>query len=157
MRKLSKMTTIAAGTAGAVAVSGIAFAYWTSTGSGTGGAGSDTTTPVTVNQTSTITTLAPGVAPVMLGGTFNNPNAATVRVGTVTVSVASVTKAVGAPAGTCDASDYAVTDATPTDAEIPSGNSVGSWTGATISFSNKAGVNQDACKGATVSLAYSVS
>jgi hypothetical protein len=157
MRKLSKMTTIAAGTVGAVAVSGIAFAYWTSTGSGTGSAGSGTTSPVTVNQTSTITTLAPGVAPVTLSGTFDNPNAATVRVGTVSVSVASVTKATGAPAGTCDSSDYVVTDATPTNAEIASGNGVGSWTGATIGFNNKAAVSQDACKGATVNLAYSVS
>lgn len=157
MRKLSTMTTIAVGTAGAVAVSGIAFAYWTSTGSGSGNAGSETTVPVTVNQTSAITTLAPGVAPVTLSGNFDNPNNATVRVGTVLVSVGSVTKAVGAPAGTCDATDYSVTDATPTNAEIAKGNGVGSWTGATVAFNNKAGANQDACKGATVSLTYTVS
>ncbi len=41
------------------------------------------------------------------------------------------------------------------DAEVPAGTSQGSWSGATIKFNNKA-TNQDACKGATVNLAYTI-
>ena len=43
------------------------------------------------------------------------------------------------------------------NAEVPAGDGEGSWTGATIKFNNKAGVNQNACKGATVNLTYTVS
>jgi hypothetical protein len=42
-------------------------------------------------------------------------------------------------------------------AEVPAGNGQGSWSGATLAFNNKADANQDACKGATVNLAYSIS
>jgi hypothetical protein len=66
-----------------------------------------------------------------------------------------VTKATGAVAGTCDATDFTLADAVMTvNAEVPSGNGEGSWTGATIKFNNKAGANQDQCKGATVNLSY---
>ncbi len=77
-------------------------------------------------------------------------------VGTVTASIASVTKAVGAPAGTCDATDFTL--ATPVmnvGAEVPVGAAVGTWSGATIKFNNK-NSNQDACKLATVNLSYTV-
>jgi len=42
-------------------------------------------------------------------------------------------------------------------AEVPAGTAQGSWTGATIQFKNDPAVNQDACKGATVNLAYAIS
>jgi hypothetical protein len=75
----------------------------------------------------------------------------------VTVSISSVTKAGGAPAGTCDATDYTLANAAMTvNADVPAGNGTGSWTGATIQFNNKPATNQDACKGATVNLAYTV-
>ena len=156
MPKYSKRT-LALTAATTVAVSGVAFAYWTAGGSGTGTAASGSTVPITVNQTSAVTALAPGLPAQTLSGTFTNTNDGPVYVGTVTVSISSVTKAAGAPAGTCDATDYTVADATPINAEVPSGTGVGSWTGATIQFNNKADVNQDACKGATVNLAYTVS
>jgi hypothetical protein len=67
-----------------------------------------------------------------------------------------VTKATGAPAGTCDATDFTLANAAMTvNAEVPVGSGQGSWTGATIKFNNKA-TDQDACKGATVSLAYAI-
>ena len=40
--------------------------------------------------------------------------------------------------------------------EVPAGLAKGAWTGATIAFANS-GANQDACKGATVNLAYAIS
>lgn len=121
--------------------------------SGTATSGSNA--PITVVQTSTPTNLRPGGTAQTLSGNFTNPNDSPVYVTSVTASIASVTKAAGAPAGTCDATDYTLAGATMSvGAEVPSGTAQGSWTGATISFNNKAAVNQDACKGATVNFSY---
>lgn len=99
----------------------------------------------------------PGDSAQTLSGNFNNPNPGLAYVGTVTASISSVTKAAGAPAGTCDATDFTLANAAMTvNAEVPTGNAKGSWSGATIKFNNKA-TNQDACKGATVNLAYAIS
>jgi len=137
---------------------GIAVAYWTAGGSGTGTAATSSGTALVVNQTSVVSGLEPGGAAQPLSGDFDNPNAGSVLVGTVTVSIASVVKAGGAPAGTCDASDYTLTGAAMTvNAQVPAGNGTGSWSGATIAFNNKPATNQDACKGATVNLAYTIS
>lgn len=136
----------------------LAYAYWTAGGSGTGTASARSTyQSVTAVQTSTVSNMQPGDQAQTLSGNFDNPNSGPVYVASVTASIASVTKAQGAPAGTCDASDYTLASATMTvDAEVAAGNGVGSWTGATIRFNNKA-TNQDACKGATVNLSYTVS
>jgi hypothetical protein len=141
-----------------VAGSGAAYAYWSTTGSGTGSAAAQASTQaVTAVQTSTISTMAPGVAAQTLTGNFNNPNAGKVYINQVVASIASVTKAAGAPAGTCDATDFTLSNATMSvGAEIGNGNGVGSWTGATIAFNDKA-TNQDPCKGATVNMSYAVS
>jgi hypothetical protein len=136
---------------------GVAFGYWTAGGDGTGTGTVASLADVTVNQTTVLDPMYPGDAAQTLSGTFDNPNAGAVFVTTVTVSVGAVTKAVGAPAGTCDATDFTITSATATvNTEIPVGNGVGAWTGPTIHFHNKAGSNQDACKNATVTLAYSI-
>ncbi len=135
---------------------GAAYAYWTVGGSGTGTATTGTTADITVVQTSTVSEMAPGDSPQTLSGTFDNPNGGDVYVGTVTASIDSVTKAAGAVAGTCDATDYTLANAVMTvNDEVPAGNGVGAWTGATIQFNDKA-TNQDACKGAQVNLAYTV-
>lgn len=135
---------------------GGAYAYWTVAGGGTGsGTTAEGVAAITVNQTSTVTNLYPGGPAQALSGTFTNTNPGPVYVGTVTASIASVTKASGAQ-GTCDASDYTLTGAAMTvNAEVPSGTG-GAWTGATLQFNNKA-TNQDGCKGATVNLAYAIS
>ena len=137
--------------------SSLAYAYWTGSGSGTGTADTaDGTLALTVRQTSVVAAMGPGDVAQVLSGNFDNPNAGPVHVGTVTASIASVTKADGAPAGDCDASDYTLAEKTMTvNAEIPSGERVGTWSGATIKFNNK-NVIQDACKGATVNLAYTI-
>ena len=142
-----------------VAAGGAAFAYWTAGGSGTGSATtSASTSNVTVVQTSVVSSMQPGDAAQTLSGNFNNPNSGPAYVGTVTAAIGSVTKDAGAPTGTCDATDYTLAGAAMTvNAEVPAGTAKGSWTGATIKFNNKAGVNQNACKGATVNLTYTVS
>jgi hypothetical protein len=64
---------------------------------------------------------------------------------------------VGAPSGSCGTGDYTLTGATMTvGAEVPSGSAKGAWTGATIAF-NDTGSLQDACKGATVAITYTIS
>ena len=159
MRKPTKKTTaIIVAAVTVLAGGGAAFAYWTAGGSGTGsGATAAGSSNVTVVQTSTISAMQPGDAAQTLTGKFNNPNTGPAYVGTVTASIASVVKDAGAPAGTCDATDYTLANAAMTvNAEVPAGNNVGSWTGATIKFNNKAS-NQNQCKGATVNLAYAVS
>ncbi len=135
-----------------------AIAYWTAGGAGTGsGNAAGAQTPLTVNQTTTLAAMYPGDSAQTISGDFDNPNPGPIYVGTVTASIASVTKAVGAVAGTCDATDFTLANAAMTvNAEVASGNAKGSWTGATIKFNNKA-TNQDQCKGATVNLAYTIS
>lgn len=146
--------TLIGGVVLALALAGAAIAYWTVGGSGTGSATVGTNNTLTANQTVTLSAMFPGDTPQTLSGNFNNPNTGPTFVSTVTASIASVTPA---GAGTCDASDFTLASPTMTvNAEVPSGNGVGSWSGATIQFNNKPAVNQDGCKGATVNLAYTI-
>jgi hypothetical protein len=136
---------------------GVVYGYWTGSGNGTGSATVGTLADLIVNQTTILDPMYPGDSAQTLSGDFDNPNAGPVLVTTVTVSIDSVTKAVGAPAGTCDATDFTLASATATvNAQVPAGNGVGAWTGPTIKFNNKAGTNQDACKDATLTLGYSI-
>jgi hypothetical protein len=133
-----------------IAVSGVAYAYWTANGSGNGSAAAAPgTNDVTVNQTSTITGLFPGAVARTLSGNFDNLNAGPVYVASVTAVVSSVT---GNP-GTCPLTDFAVAGSAPVGATIPAGTSQGAWTGLTIQLV-ETGINQDGCKGATVHLTY---
>jgi hypothetical protein len=157
MRKFTGRGGLVLGVVVAVAVAGAAVAYWTAGGSGTGsGAAAGAQTPLTANQTTTLTAMYPGDSAQTISGNFDNSNQGPIHVGTVTASISGVTKAAGAPAGTCDASDFTLANAAMTvDADVPAGTGKGSFTGATIQFNNKA-TNQDACKGATVNLAYAI-
>ena len=136
-------------------LAGSAFAYWTAGGSGTGSAVvAAGQSALSANQTTVLSAMYPGDSAQTLSGDFNNTNPGPVHVNTVTASIASVVKASNAPDGTCDATDFELAFATMnTNKEIPVGSGVSSWTGAQIRFKNKS-VNQDACKGATVAVAY---
>jgi hypothetical protein len=158
MLKVRKPRIIALAVVAALVVGGAAFAFWTAGGSGTGsGSAASAQSALTVNQTTVLTAMYPGDSAQTISGDFDNTNSGPIQVGTVTASIDSVTKAGGAPAGTCDATDFTLASpAMPVNAEIPAGAGKGAFTGATIKFNNKAS-NQDACKGATVSLAYAIS
>lgn len=134
---------------------GVALAYWTQGGSGSGAAGTGTTVDVVVNQTTVVTNLHPGGAAVTLAGNFDNPNSGPVKIGSVTTTGLTV-DATHATAG-CSAAWYTLGGSASVNAEIASGNGVGAWSGLTVALTNSATVNQDACKGATVTIAYSVS
>ncbi|MFI2486092.1 hypothetical protein ACH47X_04240 [Promicromonospora kroppenstedtii] len=127
---------------------GVAFAYWTNSGSGTGEATTGSNDSLVINQTSTITGLAPGQPPQTLSGTFDNPNDSPVYTASVTAEVT------GTDQDGCDATDYTIAGSAPVNAEIPPGDGVGSWSGLTIQFNNKPAANQDACKNAVVSIQY---
>jgi hypothetical protein len=151
-----RATKVVALTAALVVTGGAAFAWWTAGGSGTGSASTGNVGALTVVQTSSITGLAPGLSAQTLSGTFQNPNSGPVYVTSVSVTISSVVKAVGAPAGTCDATDYVITGSPlAIGAEVLADDS-STWSGPQIAFVNKAS-NQDGCKGATVNLAYSAS
>ena len=152
-----KRVLIALSVVSVLAIAVAAFGYWTAGGSGDGTASAGSTTGITVNQTSTLNAMYPGDSAQPLSGDFTNTNSGPVYVGTVTASIQSVDKATDAPAGTCDASDFTLSDTVMTvNAEVPSGSNKGSWSGATIKFNNKTDTNQDACKGATVHLHYAI-
>ena len=155
MQKRAKKISVIALTVAIVAAGGGAFAYWTLSGSGTGSAASGAVTgTISAIQTSTVSNLRPGGTAQSLSGNFNNTDASPIYVTSVTASISSVTPLQGQ---TCDATNYTLANAVMTvNASIASGTGVGSWTGATLAFNNKAGVNQDGCQGATVNLAYAI-
>jgi hypothetical protein len=134
----------------------VALAYWNSGGTGTGTAQvAEGHKALRVNQTAQLAAVAPGQPVQTLSGDFDNRNAGAVPVRTVNVSVASVDKAPAASAGTCDATDFDLSQRTmPVHSDVPAGNGTGHWSGATIAFHNKPGVNQNACMGAKVTLRY---
>jgi len=157
MRNVKKILAVLFGTIVVIAAGGIAFAFWTTTG-GTGEGTADTgeSAGVTVNQTTTVDAMGPGVAPQNLSGDFDNNGDAAVVVTTVTAAIGSV----AGGAGTCAADNYDITNAVSTvGASVPVGDGVGSW-GTTdipkIAFVNDPAVNQDGCQGATVTIEYTV-
>lgn len=147
-----RFMVIAIATAAVLVGGGVAVAYWTTTGTGTGSGTTGTGSPVTVTQNSTVTGLYPGGPSQAIDFTINNPSAGQQYVTSVAIAVTG-TSNVG-----CTAADFQVTQPTITAGEIPSGGTAyaGATTGAAIQMIDRA-TNQNACKGATVNLSYTVS
>jgi hypothetical protein len=103
--------------------------------------------------------LQPGAGATRLNLSLTNPNNSDLSVQSLSVTVQSVTKASGAPARTCSASDFATSSLSGTPITLPSGTSTLSDLGVpssqwpTIRMVDT-GHNQDACKGANLTLAY---
>jgi hypothetical protein len=159
MRKPSKKALAVLTTAALLAGGGTAFAYWTNSGTGSGTATTGNNAPITVNQSSVVTGMAPGVAAQGLSGTFNNGNAGPVWVKTVVAAVTKVEKPLGTTAVGCAAADYTIAGtsivqgaAAGAGAQVPAG-ALGTWSGLTIAF-NSTAANQDACKDAVVTIGY---
>jgi LPXTG-motif cell wall-anchored protein len=108
---------------------------------------------VTIIQTSEITGLGPSVEPAAIAGTVRNEALDDTYVTDVTVSIDSVTKAEGAPAGECSADDYLLVDPVMSVEQPLPGKATVTFSGASLGFRNTSS-NQDACKGATVNLLY---
>jgi hypothetical protein len=165
MRKFSKKQFLAAGAAAAIlaAGGGVAYAYWSTTGSGTGNA----TTSGGVAQGIAITgdvadAMFPGDSAQTVTFTATNTSTQSVYVSGVKAYL-SVAKAAGAPAGTCDSTDYLLNGSeAPGTAETAatlawSAQEIAAGADAkstfTIQFNDKTS-NQDACKGASVTVNY---
>lgn len=151
MQRMKKKTVLVMTVAAVLILGGVAFAYWTNTGSGTGSATTGSNNSIVINQTSTITGLAPGQPAQTLSGNFDNPNSSPVFVSAVTAQVT------GTDLPGCDATNYTIGGAAPVNEQVPPGTGVGSWSGLTIQFNNKPDVNQDICKNAVVTIQYAAS
>jgi hypothetical protein len=130
---------------------GAAFAYWTNLGSGTGTAATGANAAITISQSGSSAVLQPGGPSSTLSGTFTNPNTSPVFVNTLTATLASVTGSVGTPA--CTIADYELETASVTIGAQVAVDDTTAWSGIKVRMLNSS-TNQDACKNATVNLAY---
>jgi len=146
LKKKSKMIIAVAAIAG-IASSGVAYGYWTNAGTGSGTATTGTNVPITVYQTSSVTALYPGGPTQTLSGDFNNTNAGATYVSSVSAALGTL------PSG-CVAADFTIAGTATVNANVVSGNHVGTWSGLTIQMNNT-GVNQNACKISTIPLVLS--
>lgn len=154
-KRFTRKKKVAAMTAAGLTVAAAAFAYWTTTGSGEGDADTGTTSAVEINQTSTVTDLAPGSGTQALSGDFTNTtNDGPVYVSAVSATISEVNDGSGATLVGCDAGDYTIAGTGAVDSQIPVGTGVGSWGNLTIEFDNDPATNQDACKNAQLVIAY---
>ena len=156
MRKTQKIAIVAGSTAGALALGGVAFAYWSSTGTATGsGSTSSGAADLTISQTTVLNAMYPGDTAQNL--VVNVKNNATNKARVVGVTGYVTTDKTG-----CDGTDFLLgglisSEITPvalawTTQELAHNASDNATS--TIQFNNKGDANQDACKGATVTIHY---
>jgi hypothetical protein len=148
-----KAVVVAMALAMVVGTSATAFAWWSSggTGGGSASAADPGTGTVTVNQTSTTSGLFPDGPHAELKGNFDNNSGSKLYVSQVAATIADVDK----PG--CGVENFVLEPATtPVNLNLDPGTGVGSWSGIKIRMVDT-GLNQDACKGATVALEYTSS
>jgi hypothetical protein len=143
---IKKRTAVILGAVAILAVAGIAIAYWTTTGSGSGsGAVAESNGTLVLHGTIT-KELTPGsTSPVTF--TADNAGSSSLQVGTIH-AVVSTNKA------GCEVSDFTIADTAENQVIAAKGSAVALATDGSISMADTA-ANQDACKGATISLALS--
>ena len=152
MNPITKRRALFAGaTVCAVAIAGVAFAYFTSNGSGTATATVGNSAAVTLKATVAGTMFPGGNQTVTF--TVDNPSSAAQRVGTITL--ASITPDAGH--ATCSTT---ITGGTPdftmpavaVNKVFPAKSTNGTVTNTGTLTMNDTGVSQDACQGATLTL-----
>ncbi len=144
----SRKRLTAAGVVVVLATAGSAFAFWTGSGGGAGSAAVGTSGTITLSAT-----FDAGIAPGTSGPvafTAANPSGSPITVGTV--SLVGVTVDAGHVA--CETADFSMA-AVAQAYEVPANaTSEPLPNGGTLVFANTAN-NQDACKGATLTLQLS--
>ncbi len=148
-RRHRKATTAVGTVVALIAMMAVGFSYWTGGGSGSGSATvRGSVSDVVVTQTASTGVLAPGES-VALSGKLSNPNNTDIKVGKLTAVVGVVSGGVAA--------DFSITkgDGIDINAVVKKGTDV-LWSGMTLNYANSA-VNQDATKGATVNIVYTLS
>lgn len=145
MRKLTKKTiAVAAASAVILSGAGVAYAYWTTTGSGSGQATSASSNGNIVLNASFAGGLTPGASRTV-SYTADNANSSSLFVGTITPTVS-----IDAAHSSCAVADFTI-PATAANTTVPaSTNGFAVGTG-TLTFADTS-ANQDACKGAIVTL-----
>ena len=133
---------------------GAAFAYWSATGTGDGTATAGTSSNFTITSTVAGGALSPNGPIQTFTFTVTNPGSGVQKVTTVTAAVADTSGAAW-DTGTCSAADFTVGTPVFVAKELAAG---GTTTGTvTLQMKDRAGVNQDGCKGATVPLHFNAS
>jgi hypothetical protein len=149
-KRLKRPIVVSIGVASALSISGIAFAYWTGTGSGTVGA--NLSSGSTVTLTGVIADgLAPGVDETV---TIKATPSTTEKVTIGTVTLSSVT--VDVPHAACDVSWFTMSDVVANE-ETPAGGALYTLTHTGTLQMTDTATNQNACKGATITLHLSSS
>ena len=156
MRSISmKSKVVIAGVAaGTLALSGVAYAYWSTTGSGSGNSTSTASAGTVAFQvTFDAGTLAPGTSvPVTYAATNSTPS--DLSVATPTAAITSDKKY----DATHSCADYlSLTGSTLHGGVVPHGGASTAMGGATLEFANDALVNQDGCIGQKVTITLTAS
>jgi hypothetical protein len=143
-----KRTMLVLGAVAVLAVAGVAVAYWTTSGSGSGSGAVANSNGTVVLHGSITNALTPGgSSPVAF--TADNGNSSGEQVGTVH-AVVTIDEA-HATAG-CEASDFTIADTAENQVIAAKSTGVALANSGTISMADTAS-NQNACQGATISLA----
>ena len=112
------------------------------------------TNSLTIVQTSVNDGMSPIEEPTTIVGRVTNNGPDDTYVTAILVSISAVVKAPGAAAGTCDASDYILTDPRMlVGMPLAANGGAVAFSGAQIGF-RSSDANQDACQGASVQLHY---
>lgn len=141
---------VVAGMLLALVVAAGAYAYWTNSGGGTGSATTANPAGGLLSATnSSVSGLAPGAGAQTFDVTISNS-------GSSDIQASSLSAVVTTDKAGCDNTDYSVTlPDISAGVNVPASGSTAAIAGGSIDFVNKA-TNQDACKGATVTLTYTV-
>jgi hypothetical protein len=138
-----------------IAISGVAYAYWTASGSGTGTASTAAGVSDLTASSAALTPMYPGDSPQNIVITVHNPSVQTVYVTSVAVAVT------GTSDPGCTAADFTLTGSpVAVGAQIAGGGNLVIVPTApavlTIHFFNDPVNNQDACKDVTVNLGITI-
>ena len=146
MRFVTRKRVAAAVVAAGVGLGGMAaYAYFTTTGAGTGSANTGTSSAVTLHG-SVGSTLYPGTSGTV-SFTVDNPSPGSQYV--ATIHLASVTT--DGSHSACVLTDYTMPDVT-ANQSVASGNGIAITATGTLTMANNG--NQDACKGAPLTLNF---
>ncbi|MCU1456530.1 MAG: hypothetical protein JWL73_622 [Actinomycetia bacterium] len=143
MRKIPGRLAVVLGLVFALAVGGVAYAYFTTTGAGTGTATSGTSSALVLHGT-TSTTLYPGTSSAV-NFTVDNNSPGHQQLGTITLTSVSTDAAHSG----CVTSDFTMPNVS-VNQDLANGSGQAVTATGTISWANNG--NQDACKGAPLTL-----
>jgi len=155
-RIIRKRALIAIAALAVLAVTGAAFAYFTTSGEGKGSAAVGTSSAVSITQLGSVTNLQPGGEAQAVDFAITNPLETKQFISKVEVSISSI-EAPNAVGGlTCTEADFKLTQPNAINKDLSTGETKFSPSGAKIAMVDSES-NQDGCKEATVHLTFKAS